>query len=214
MQIFPKNSPFYEMPEPIKAAVIKYVFDMGEAGKIDEMDLGSPVLRPVFRQVGRKHQLLHLVNKRVDISIVHHQAMAKAQHACVSSDSKDMHLYAPSSPSQNAPFFFTLAGAGSLLWAVLAPSPEDDQDDGGGGDPQGRRRRIFRRLPMSPYRGDPAFARFARAMLINVCFVCLLQLLLLLPFSLFVLLVHNWVLGAFLCYALTMIQVSTKTALL
>ena len=52
MQIFPKNSPFYEMPEPIKAAVIKYVFDMGAAGNIGEMDLGSPVLRPVFRQVG------------------------------------------------------------------------------------------------------------------------------------------------------------------
>ena len=116
---------------------------------------------------------------------------------------------------QNAPFFFTLflfsvlascglAGAGSLLWALLSP---------------GGRRRLHRRLPVFPVdvggggagHGDPvAFARFARAALLNVCVVCLLQLLLLLPASLFVLLVHNWVLGSFLCYALTMIQVREK----
>lgn len=51
MQIFPKNSPFYVMPEHIRAAIIKYVFDMGAAGDISKMDLGSPILRPVFRQV-------------------------------------------------------------------------------------------------------------------------------------------------------------------
>ncbi len=50
MQIFPKDSPFYSMPEATRAAVIKYVFDMGAAGDMGKMDLGSPVLRPVFRQ--------------------------------------------------------------------------------------------------------------------------------------------------------------------
>ena len=44
---------------------------------------------------------------------------------------------------------------------------------------------------------------------LTIAFFC--QLFVVIPLSLFVLVVHNWVLGSFICYTLPIIQVSQKT---
>jgi hypothetical protein len=46
-----------------------------------------------------------------------------------------------------------------------------------------------------------------QACVLNLTLAFLLQLFLVIPLSLFVLVVHNWVLGSFLCYSLPIIQV-------
>ena len=46
---------------------------------------------------------------------------------------------------------------------------------------------------------------------LNLCAAFLLQLCVVVPLSVFVLVVQNWVLGSFVCYMLPMIQVSAIT---
>ncbi len=46
-----------------------------------------------------------------------------------------------------------------------------------------------------------------QACVLNMNIAFLFQLILVIPLSLFVLLVHNWVLGSFICYTLPIIQV-------
>ena len=45
---------------------------------------------------------------------------------------------------------------------------------------------------------------------LNLCAAFLLQLCVVVPLSVFVLVVQNWVLGSFVCYMLPMIQVSER----
>lgn len=45
---------------------------------------------------------------------------------------------------------------------------------------------------------------------LNMTFAFLIQLVLVIPLSLFVLVVHNWMLGSFICYTLPILQVSVQ----
>ena len=46
--------------------------------------------------------------------------------------------------------------------------------------------------------------------MMNMAVAFLAQLIFVIPFSLFVLVVHNWLLGYFMCYALPMAQVKIE----
>jgi len=51
-QLFPPSSPYHAMSPAAQAAVIKFVLDLGRsgAGSGSTLELGKPLVRPVFRR--------------------------------------------------------------------------------------------------------------------------------------------------------------------
>ena len=82
-----------------------------------------------------------------------------------------------------------LVSSASLAWSAAADGGDDNE---GGGRHHWRRRRCVRTHAL------------------QLSLLCWFQTALVLPLSFFVLLVHNWVLGGFFCYTLTMLQVSYR----
>ena len=52
------------------------------------------------------------------------------------------------------------------------------------------------------------FSTFSHACVLNLTFAFLTQLGIVIPLTLFVIVVHNWVLGSFICYTMPIMQVS------